>query len=305
MSKYKMKGIISIHIGMNEWEEVRGWRSTHVPHLVQHDLNEVGQTQLGPHGAAVELHQQRQKLEEWLGVVEHWVGGTSLHRLRKEQHASLPRSMLSVVPLSGLCDFTSCIAEHYVWILEVLPVCTVLSFLSLHPPLFFWGGGGGSGKGEETENGPGEGREREGGGRKGGGGWGGQTYTQIQNRYWHWEQGPGTNLSSHCSGNHRCADFSQVHSSSNHRHFTEIPQESQMPQTQFLTSGLSFLMALKMVFTICTNTQTLQSIKTWGDVSFLMVLRMVFMICTDRQPLKSTKTYLVVFRSLTFPFQLT
>ena len=41
-----------------------------------------------------------------------------------------------------------------------------------------------------------------------------------------------------------------------------------MPQTQFLTSGLSFLMALKMVFTICTNTQPL-------------------------------KTHLVVFRSLT------
>ena len=51
--------------------------------------------------------------------------------------------------------------------------------------------------------------------------------------------------------------------------------------------------------------QTLKSTKTWGDVSFLMVLKVVFMICTDRQPLKSTKTYLVVFRSLTFPFQLT
>ena len=157
--------------------------------------------------------------------------------------------------------------------------------------LIFQGGGGGQVKGKkrrmDQERGERE-RERERGGRKGGG-WGGQTYTQIQNRYWHWEQGPGTNLFSHCSGNHRCADFSRVPSSSNHRHFTEIPQESQMPQTQFLTSGLSFLMALKMVFTICTNTQTLQSIKTWGDVSFLMVLRMVFMICTDRQPLKSTK----------------
>ena len=109
-----MTGIISIHVGINEREEVRGKRSTHVPHLVQHNLNEVGQTQLGPHGATVELHQQRQQLEERLGVMEHRVGGASLHRLRKEQHTSLIWSLLSVVPLPGLGDFTSCIAEHYV-----------------------------------------------------------------------------------------------------------------------------------------------------------------------------------------------
>ena len=123
-----------------------------------------------------------------------------------------------------------------------------------HPSFFFLGVGGGGvrqrGRNREWTRREEKERETERGGRKRGGGGGGERGRHIhkmQNRYWHWEQGPGTNLSSHCSGNHRCADFSRVHSSSNHRHFTE----SQMPQTQFLTSGLSFLMALKMVFTIC------------------------------------------------------
>ena len=61
-------------------------KATHIPHFVEHNLDEVWQAGREGGVASVVLHQHRQQLEEGLRVLEHWVGGPRLgHNLKQQQ----------------------------------------------------------------------------------------------------------------------------------------------------------------------------------------------------------------------------